>query len=178
VPVVQLFVIGHDLESVPFYVPSTFTFYFSTTYYYCYILVIVLPIIKILIVVIVSVYILLLSLLNDNFDLLMVLLLLCVCNWPCGCWNGTKILKNYYYYYSNDVNCLLLYFMCVLFFFTHADLVIGLWAKLTLTWIERLVVQTEGSCEHGNEPSDPIKCWEILEQFRNWWLFKDSTLCS
>jgi hypothetical protein len=21
----------------------------------------------------------------------------------------------------------------------------------------------EGSCEHGNEPSDSIKCWEILE---------------
>jgi hypothetical protein len=21
----------------------------------------------------------------------------------------------------------------------------------------------EGSCEHGNEPSDSIKCWEVLE---------------
>jgi hypothetical protein len=21
----------------------------------------------------------------------------------------------------------------------------------------------EGSCEHGNEPSGPIKCWEVLE---------------
>jgi hypothetical protein len=32
-----------------------------------------------------------------------------------------------------------------------------------------------GSYEHGNEPSDSIKCWEILEQLSNWWLFrKDS----
>jgi hypothetical protein len=23
--------------------------------------------------------------------------------------------------------------------------------------------QWEGSCEHGNEPSGSIKCWEILE---------------
>jgi hypothetical protein len=22
----------------------------------------------------------------------------------------------------------------------------------------------EGSCEHGNEPSGSIKCWEVLEQ--------------
>jgi hypothetical protein len=22
---------------------------------------------------------------------------------------------------------------------------------------------TEGSCEHGNEPSGSIKCWEVLE---------------
>jgi hypothetical protein len=21
----------------------------------------------------------------------------------------------------------------------------------------------EGSCEHGNEPSDSIKCWKVLE---------------
>jgi hypothetical protein len=25
----------------------------------------------------------------------------------------------------------------------------------------------EGSCEHGNEPSGSIKCWEILEQLNN-----------
>jgi hypothetical protein len=24
-------------------------------------------------------------------------------------------------------------------------------------------VSVEGSCEHGNEPSGSIKCWEILE---------------
>jgi hypothetical protein len=23
--------------------------------------------------------------------------------------------------------------------------------------------QEDGCCEHGNEPSDSIKCWEILE---------------
>jgi hypothetical protein len=23
----------------------------------------------------------------------------------------------------------------------------------------------EGSCEHGNEPSDSIKCWEVLDSF-------------
>jgi hypothetical protein len=27
----------------------------------------------------------------------------------------------------------------------------------------------EGSCEHGNEPSDSIKCWDILE-----WQLADS----
>jgi hypothetical protein len=26
----------------------------------------------------------------------------------------------------------------------------------------------EGSCEHGNEPSGSIKCWEVLEMPRNW----------
>jgi hypothetical protein len=26
----------------------------------------------------------------------------------------------------------------------------------------------EGPCEHGNEPSGSIKCWEILEWLRNW----------
>jgi hypothetical protein len=30
----------------------------------------------------------------------------------------------------------------------------------------------EGCCEHGNEPSGSIKCWEILEQLRNWRLLK------
>jgi hypothetical protein len=30
----------------------------------------------------------------------------------------------------------------------------------------------EGSCEHGNEPLDSIKCWEVLEQLHNWRLFK------
>jgi hypothetical protein len=28
----------------------------------------------------------------------------------------------------------------------------------------RLRIETnEGSCEHGNEPSGSIKCWEVLE---------------
>jgi hypothetical protein len=25
-----------------------------------------------------------------------------------------------------------------------------------------------GSCEHGNEPSGSIKCWEILEYLSDW----------
>jgi hypothetical protein len=29
-----------------------------------------------------------------------------------------------------------------------------------------------GSCEHGNEPSGSIKCWEVLEWLHNWWLLK------
>jgi hypothetical protein len=30
----------------------------------------------------------------------------------------------------------------------------------------------EGSCEHGNEPSGSIKCWEILEWLTEWHLIK------
>jgi hypothetical protein len=30
----------------------------------------------------------------------------------------------------------------------------------------------EGSCEHGNEPSGSIKCWEVLEWLHNWQLFR------
>jgi hypothetical protein len=29
----------------------------------------------------------------------------------------------------------------------------------------------EGSCEHGNEPSGSIKCWEVLE-----WLLKPTSI--
>jgi hypothetical protein len=37
----------------------------------------------------------------------------------------------------------------------------------------------EGYCEHGNEPSGSIKCWEIFEQLSVWWLLKkDSAACS
>jgi hypothetical protein len=28
------------------------------------------------------------------------------------------------------------------------------------------------SCEHANEPSVSIKCWEILEQMSDWWFLK------
>jgi hypothetical protein len=31
----------------------------------------------------------------------------------------------------------------------------------------------EGSCEHDNEPSGSIKCWEIVEYLHNWWLLKE-----
>jgi hypothetical protein len=30
----------------------------------------------------------------------------------------------------------------------------------------------KGSCEHGNEPTGSIKCWEVLEWLLNWWLLK------
>jgi hypothetical protein len=29
-----------------------------------------------------------------------------------------------------------------------------------------------GSCEHGNETSDYIKCWEVLECLHNWQFLK------
>jgi hypothetical protein len=29
-----------------------------------------------------------------------------------------------------------------------------------------------GSCEHGNEPSGSIKCWEVLEWLSDWRLLK------
>jgi hypothetical protein len=30
----------------------------------------------------------------------------------------------------------------------------------------------EGSCEHGNEPSGSIQCWEILEWLHDWRLLR------
>jgi hypothetical protein len=33
----------------------------------------------------------------------------------------------------------------------------------------------EGSCEHGNEPSNSIKCWDVLEQLHNWRLLKKAS---
>jgi hypothetical protein len=33
-----------------------------------------------------------------------------------------------------------------------------------------------GSCEHGNEPSGSIKCWEILGQLSNQWLLKKDSV--
>jgi hypothetical protein len=33
----------------------------------------------------------------------------------------------------------------------------------------------ECSCEHGNEPSCSIRCWEILEQLSDWRLFKKNS---
>jgi hypothetical protein len=32
-----------------------------------------------------------------------------------------------------------------------------------------------GSCEHGNEPSGSIKCWEFVEWLRNWQLLKKAS---
>jgi hypothetical protein len=30
----------------------------------------------------------------------------------------------------------------------------------------------EGPCEHGNEPSGSIKCWDLFEWLNNWLLLK------
>jgi hypothetical protein len=30
----------------------------------------------------------------------------------------------------------------------------------------------QGSCEHGDEPSGSIKCWEVLEWLHNWRFLK------
>jgi hypothetical protein len=32
-----------------------------------------------------------------------------------------------------------------------------------MDWIDLAQDRDQGSCEHGNEPSGSIKCWEILE---------------
>jgi hypothetical protein len=32
--------------------------------------------------------------------------------------------------------------------------------------------QEEGSCEHGNELSDSMRCWEFLECLSSCWLLK------
>jgi hypothetical protein len=33
------------------------------------------------------------------------------------------------------------------------------------------------SCEHGNEPSGSVQCWEVLEELYNWRLLnKDSAI--
>jgi hypothetical protein len=31
------------------------------------------------------------------------------------------------------------------------------------------------SCEHDNETSGSIKCWEILEWLSDWWLLKNDS---
>jgi hypothetical protein len=38
-----------------------------------------------------------------------------------------------------------------------------------MDWID---LAQEGSCKHGNEPSDSIKCWKVLEWLQNWQLLK------
>jgi hypothetical protein len=42
-----------------------------------------------------------------------------------------------------------------------------------MDWID-LAQAVEGCCEHGNEPSGSVKCWEILEQMNNCQLLNDS----
>jgi hypothetical protein len=41
-----------------------------------------------------------------------------------------------------------------------------------MDWIDLAQGPVEGSCEHGNEHSCSIKCWEIVEWLRNWRLLK------
>jgi hypothetical protein len=33
----------------------------------------------------------------------------------------------------------------------------------------------EGSCEHGDEPSGSLKCWEVPESLHNWQLLRKSS---
>jgi hypothetical protein len=41
---------------------------------------------------------------------------------------------------------------------------------IALMWLR--IGPVEGSCEHGNESSSSIKCWEVLEWLHNWRLLK------
>jgi hypothetical protein len=36
-------------------------------------------------------------------------------------------------------------------------------------WVD---LAQEGSCEHGDEPSGSLKCWEMLEWLHNWRFLK------
>jgi hypothetical protein len=40
-----------------------------------------------------------------------------------------------------------------------------------LIWL-RIGISEGGSYEHGNEPLDSIKCWEVLEWLREWRLLR------
>jgi hypothetical protein len=40
-----------------------------------------------------------------------------------------------------------------------------------MDWID-MAQDREATCEHSNESSSSIKCWEILEWLRDWWSFK------
>jgi hypothetical protein len=42
-----------------------------------------------------------------------------------------------------------------------------------MDWIDLAQGPVESSCEHGNEPSGCIKCWEVLEELPNWRLLKN-----
>jgi hypothetical protein len=36
-----------------------------------------------------------------------------------------------------------------------------------MDWIDMAQYRDKGSCEHDNEPSVSIKCWEVLEWLNN-----------
>jgi hypothetical protein len=55
-------------------------------------------------------------------------------------------ISNYYYYYSHN--------------YYYAN--IG-WAAVDWIDLAQDKGAVEGLCEHGNEPSGSIKCWEVLE---------------
>jgi hypothetical protein len=50
----------------------------------------------------------------------------------------------------------------------YEDQDIGAWTILKLI----LKRPMEGSCEHDDEPSGSIKCWEVLEELHNWQLLE------
>jgi hypothetical protein len=45
-----------------------------------------------------------------------------------------------------------------------------------LDWSGAGLGPVEGTCEHGNEPSGSIKCWEILEWLNSWQLAQKGKL--
>jgi hypothetical protein len=48
----------------------------------------------------------------------------------------------------------------------------GMW--IGLVWLR--IGTVEGSCQHRNEPSGSIKCWEFLEQLHIWRLLKKNSV--
>jgi hypothetical protein len=41
-----------------------------------------------------------------------------------------------------------------------------------MDWIDLAQGPVEGSCEHGDEPSGSLKCWEVPEWLHNWQLLR------
>jgi hypothetical protein len=42
----------------------------------------------------------------------------------------------------------------------------------SMDWIDLAQVPVEGPCEHGDEPSSSLKCWEALEWLHDWQVLK------
>jgi hypothetical protein len=38
------------------------------------------------------------------------------------------------------------------------------------------LIHVEGSCEHGDEPSGSLKCWEVPEWLNNWQLLRKGSV--
>jgi hypothetical protein len=45
--------------------------------------------------------------------------------------------------------------------------------RVGLIWLR--IGSSGGSCEHGNEPSGSINCWEVLDWLHNWRLLKEGS---